>query len=125
MPDFTDAEIDRAFRLIGMAYGRPTAENPPPLVYPFDRQLLINLFDDAMIDALEHDAGKSVHGLAADLLTVLLTAGVTPDGRRLDVVSSTSGELTLTYQEADATRRGMQDTIRELRRLARVLPADN
>lgn len=120
MPDFTDTEIDRAFKIAGVVHGRPTMDNPPPSVYPADGASLIALFDDDMVDYLEHISEKSVTLFAANVLQCLHDAELTASGRGIDITSATMGEVTVSYQSGAEQRAGMQKVIENLRRQHRL-----
>ena len=120
MPDFTDTEIDRAFKIAGVVHGRPTADNPPPVIYPSEGASLIALFDDDMIDYLEHISEKSVTLFAANILQCLHDAELTATGRSLDITSATLGATVVTYQSGAEQRAGMQKVIENLRRQHRL-----
>ena len=97
-----EATTEEAFRRAGFATGRPKLRDGETAGkarsrYPEDRQAMIDLFSDDLVDGIYAEHGSNVYLMAAALVDVLITSGRTATGRPLDVSGVENGGLVTTF----------------------------
>ena len=104
MPLPENYNLDRAFRLAGFIYGKPSVSNPK------SPQTLAALFDDDILERayrqvstarpipLSSEADDRFDALlAAELIEICIAAGYFPDGRTTDATGMSVDDRSFTY----------------------------
>jgi len=132
MPALTPAIIDTAFKLAGFA-ARPTIVPAGIIDAGFqDYERLIALFGDAQLNLLAEKSGLDLdakgdfpkgfgYAFAATLLDAATQAGLTLQGRDINVTSFNISGVTTTYIQPDEYRLQARQTARNLRSAAREM----
>lgn len=128
-------QIDLAFKIAGYTQGRPTEDNTTPPVFPNDYTIMIELWDDDVVNQLLLESGEDPTNrtesinpafpyiMAGNILTHVMNAGVTTEGRDTSVTQSTAGGLTTVFQSARTYKETLQDRVAQLQSKARLLQA--
>ena len=119
----TDAMTEAAFRRAGFSGGRPKlkdSEEPGKArsQYPDNRQALIDLFSDDVVGECLALGGGNVFLTAANLVDVLITAGITATGRPLDISGVENGGLITTFVSGQQGTQDLERRAASLRRQA-------
>ena len=130
----TPTQIEQGFRTAGFIKGRPTVDNAPDPVFPNNYPLLIDLFDDDTIRCIQLELGEPPDRLrnttdivgwkyffAARVLETIIEAGLTVDGRPLDITSVDTGGYGTNYVNASEYIEIVNNRVSELRIKGRKL----
>ena len=130
----TPTQIEQGFRTAGFTKGRPTTANAPDPVFPNNYPLLIDLFDTDTIKEIQLEIGEPPDRLsnttdivgwkyffAARVLETIIEAGLTMEGRPLDITSVDTGGYGTNYVNASEYIEIINNRIRELRAKGRKL----
>lgn len=127
-------QIDTAFQLAGYEQGRPTTENIPEPIYPYEMDKIVSLFNDDIISQMLKELGEpetivdepsSNNGFeymfAASILQKISTSDYTSDGRNISLNSITQGGLVSTFESSSVYKQNLRSRISELTKQGRRL----
>lgn len=130
----TKTQIDIAFRRAGFVTGRPVLKDGEEMgkvrsQYPDNREALISLYSDDVVKSCLSLAGEEtpnlntatdesdgfIFRLAAQLVDVLVSSGMTQTGRPRDISGVQNGELITTFVSGDEGTRILTRRASDLR----------
>lgn len=139
----TPAQIDKAFRIAGFSFGRPTLANltiengiTVQAIPPDDYGALNQIFSDPIVKELQVRAGEDPataeggtetdvvawdHWMAAEVIDFTTDAGVTVSGRPIDVQTFNSEDINRSFVSPDQYRAEARKRSASLRAVARAL----
>lgn len=129
----TTRQIDNAFRLAGYDFGRPTIDNIPDTIYPYNLDRIVTFFNEDVVNGMLGKVGESPSNraastnlgfpylMAAEILSAISASDVTTDGRNISLTSITQGGLTSTFESSAIYKQNLKNRIQQLRAEGRRL----